>query len=262
MTCDKIQEQFADYLTGRPRRGGRDESPRPYRRLRRLPGGPRGPDRRLGQARRPARGAAERRRAGRLLRHARGRQERRSAPADPAGRESAVRRASGVRPSALAFLRPPAPRRARRGLAHERRGRRAAGYARPRARSPGHAPANGPVAPRPALRHGPDPGRRLHRRGREAERRNARRLFDAVDETRNPNVRLAAVDALYLFRDRPGVRERLVESLSGPDLPSRPGRPHRLPGRRSGRRRAAEALKALIEGDERRRRSRSGPSRA
>ena len=39
-------------------------------------------------------------------------------------------------------------------------------------------------------------------------------LFKAVDSDPNPNVRLAAVDALYLFRDRPGVRESLVESLS------------------------------------------------
>ncbi|NTV79836.1 MAG: hypothetical protein HGA24_00205 [Candidatus Aminicenantes bacterium] len=39
-------------------------------------------------------------------------------------------------------------------------------------------------------------------------------LFDAVDADPNPNVRLAAVDALYLFRDRPGVRESLVRSLA------------------------------------------------
>jgi len=39
-------------------------------------------------------------------------------------------------------------------------------------------------------------------------------LFKAVDSDPNPNVRLAAVDALYLFRDRPGVRESLVRSLS------------------------------------------------
>lgn len=39
-------------------------------------------------------------------------------------------------------------------------------------------------------------------------------LFKAVDADPSPNVRLAAVDALYLFRDRPGVRERLVQSLS------------------------------------------------
>ncbi len=39
-------------------------------------------------------------------------------------------------------------------------------------------------------------------------------LFKAVDSDPNPNVRLAAVDALYLFRDRPGVRESLVKSLA------------------------------------------------
>jgi anti-sigma factor RsiW len=39
-------------------------------------------------------------------------------------------------------------------------------------------------------------------------------LFAAVDADPNPNVRLAAVDALYLFRDRPGVRESLVRSLA------------------------------------------------
>jgi hypothetical protein len=39
-------------------------------------------------------------------------------------------------------------------------------------------------------------------------------LFNAVDSDPNPNVRLAAVDALYLFRDRPGVRESLVKSLA------------------------------------------------
>jgi hypothetical protein len=39
-------------------------------------------------------------------------------------------------------------------------------------------------------------------------------LFKAVDTDPNPNVRLAAVEALYLFRDRPGVRENLVRSLS------------------------------------------------
>jgi hypothetical protein len=39
-------------------------------------------------------------------------------------------------------------------------------------------------------------------------------LFKAVDTDPNPNVRLAAVDALYLFRDQPGVRESLVKSLA------------------------------------------------
>jgi hypothetical protein len=44
-------------------------------------------------------------------------------------------------------------------------------------------------------------------------------LFKAVDSDPNPNVRLAAVDALYLFRDRPGVRETLVKSLSVQSYP-------------------------------------------
>lgn len=44
-------------------------------------------------------------------------------------------------------------------------------------------------------------------------------LFKAVDTDPNPNVRLAAVDALYLFRDRPGVRESLVRSLSAQSYP-------------------------------------------
>jgi len=44
-------------------------------------------------------------------------------------------------------------------------------------------------------------------------------LFKAVDSDPNPNVRLAAVDALYLFRDRPGVRENLVKSLSVQSYP-------------------------------------------
>lgn len=44
-------------------------------------------------------------------------------------------------------------------------------------------------------------------------------LLKAVDSDPNPNVRLAAVDALYLFRDRPGVRESLVKSLSVQSYP-------------------------------------------
>jgi hypothetical protein len=39
-------------------------------------------------------------------------------------------------------------------------------------------------------------------------------LIDALDNDPNPNVRLAAVDALYLFRNKPGVRESLVKSLA------------------------------------------------
>lgn len=39
-------------------------------------------------------------------------------------------------------------------------------------------------------------------------------LIAAVNGDPNPNVRLAALDALYLFRNRPGVREGLVRSLT------------------------------------------------
>ncbi|MDW7759208.1 MAG: HEAT repeat domain-containing protein [Acidobacteriota bacterium] len=39
-------------------------------------------------------------------------------------------------------------------------------------------------------------------------------LIAAVNGDPNPNVRLAAVEALYLFRNRPGVREGLVRSLT------------------------------------------------
>lgn len=44
-------------------------------------------------------------------------------------------------------------------------------------------------------------------------------LFKAVDSDPNPNVRLAAVDALYLFRNKPDVRESLVKSLSVQSYP-------------------------------------------
>lgn len=44
-------------------------------------------------------------------------------------------------------------------------------------------------------------------------------LFDALDNDANPNVRLAAVDALYLFRNRSGVRESLVRSLAVQSYP-------------------------------------------
>jgi len=72
-------------------------------------------------------------------------------------------------------------------------------------------------------------------------------LFKAVDTDPNPNVRLAAVDALYLFRDRPG----------------RPREPGQVPGRPGlslvqvalidflvevRETRAIEALKKLVEG--------------
>lgn len=44
-------------------------------------------------------------------------------------------------------------------------------------------------------------------------------LTDALDNDPNPNVRLAAVDALYLFRNKPGVRESLVRSLAIQNYP-------------------------------------------
>jgi len=74
-------------------------------------------------------------------------------------------------------------------------------------------------------------------------------LFDAVDRDPNPNVRLAAVEALYLFRDRPGVRESLVKSLSVQTYPLvQVALIDFLVEVREAR--AAEALKKLVEGDE------------
>ena len=74
-------------------------------------------------------------------------------------------------------------------------------------------------------------------------------LFDAVDRDPNPNVRLAAVEALYLFRDRPGVRESLVNSLSVQTYPLvQVALIDFLVEVREAR--AAEALKKLVEGDQ------------
>jgi hypothetical protein len=44
-------------------------------------------------------------------------------------------------------------------------------------------------------------------------------LFDTLDNDPSTNVRIAVVDALTLFSDRAGVRERLIESLSSQDSP-------------------------------------------
>jgi HEAT repeats/Putative zinc-finger len=44
-------------------------------------------------------------------------------------------------------------------------------------------------------------------------------LVNALNSDPNPNVRLAAVEALYLFRNQPGVREGLVASLATQDSP-------------------------------------------
>jgi Putative zinc-finger/HEAT repeats len=74
-------------------------------------------------------------------------------------------------------------------------------------------------------------------------------LFKAVDTDPNPNVRLAAVDALYLFRDRPGVRESLVKSLAVQSYPLvQVALIDFLVEVREAR--AADALKKLIDGGE------------
>ena len=44
-------------------------------------------------------------------------------------------------------------------------------------------------------------------------------VFNALNDDPNINVRLAAVDALFLFSDRPGVRDELVRSLSNQTSP-------------------------------------------
>lgn len=44
-------------------------------------------------------------------------------------------------------------------------------------------------------------------------------LFETLQSDPNVNVRLAAVDALFLFRNHPGVRDRLSKSLTTQDSP-------------------------------------------
>jgi hypothetical protein len=44
-------------------------------------------------------------------------------------------------------------------------------------------------------------------------------LVQTLDSDPNPNVRLAAVEALYLFRSRPGIKDSLVRSLAIQDSP-------------------------------------------
>jgi hypothetical protein len=74
-------------------------------------------------------------------------------------------------------------------------------------------------------------------------------LFNALDNDPNPNVRLAAVDALYLFRNKPGVRESLVRSLTIQPYPLvQVALIDFLVEVREAR--AAEALKNLIEKNE------------
>jgi len=71
-------------------------------------------------------------------------------------------------------------------------------------------------------------------------------LFETLDNDPNPNVRLAAVDALYLFRNKPGVKESLVKSLAVQTYPLvQVALIDFLVEVREAR--AAEALKLLIE---------------
>jgi hypothetical protein len=44
-------------------------------------------------------------------------------------------------------------------------------------------------------------------------------LVETLDTDSNPNVRLAAVEALYLFRNQPGIKDSLVRSLAIQDSP-------------------------------------------
>jgi hypothetical protein len=44
-------------------------------------------------------------------------------------------------------------------------------------------------------------------------------LFNTLNEDGNVNVRLAAVDALYLFRNRPEVKDKLAETLAAQTSP-------------------------------------------
>ncbi len=71
-------------------------------------------------------------------------------------------------------------------------------------------------------------------------------LVNALNTDPNPNVRLAAVEALYLFRNQAGVRESLVASLATQDSPLvQVALIDLLVEIREQR--AAEALKALIQ---------------
>ncbi|MCK7541361.1 MAG: zf-HC2 domain-containing protein [Marinilabiliales bacterium] len=229
MTCDKIQEKFADYLTGDLDEAGRDEVREHiaacaacredlenltvvWAKLGVLP------------EEQPS-GAVR----SRFYDDARGIQERGRAAARLAGMVQLP--APGLRRFVLG---PPAPHRTRRGLAHERRPRGAAEVRQPLERGPEHAPGDGPVAARPAVRHGADPGRRLHRRGRETQRRNARRALRRGRPRPEPQ-RPAGRGRGPLSLPRQAGRARKPGQVPvGPDLPSRPGRPHRLPGRSAG----------------------------
>lgn len=49
---------------------------------------------------------------------------------------------------------------------------------------------------------------------RNPDEKTLQTLFETLDSDPNTNVRLAAVDALYLFRGRPKVKDNLIQSLS------------------------------------------------
>jgi len=57
-------------------------------------------------------------------------------------------------------------------------------------------------------------GINLSSRLEEPNTKTIEALLNTLDSDPNVNVRLAAVDALYLFYDNPLVRERIVSSLS------------------------------------------------
>ena len=73
-------------------------------------------------------------------------------------------------------------------------------------------------------------------------------LIDTLDGDPNPNVRLAAVEALYLFRNETGVRDSLVRSLAVQDSPIVQVALIDLLGEIRDAR-ASEALKALIRNE-------------
>ncbi|MBN2207321.1 MAG: HEAT repeat domain-containing protein [Candidatus Aminicenantes bacterium] len=74
-------------------------------------------------------------------------------------------------------------------------------------------------------------------------------LLQTLDEDPSTNVRLAAADALYLFRDAPGVREGLVRSLSRQTSPViQVALINLLADIKEDR--AAEALRSLIENED------------
>jgi hypothetical protein len=74
------------------------------------------------------------------------------------------------------------------------------------------------------------------------------RLIETLNTDPNPNVRLASVEALYLFRNEAGVKEGLIRSLAVQDSPLiQVALIDLLVEAREAR--AAEALKSLVENE-------------